>query len=266
MQAGTRHGYTGLSKASTRIPGHPVSRKVPDPNSATVSPAVSLGTLDQLQLHVGDRLQLEMLSEGARAQHFTLLIGYVPGHSVLVRTPLVQNIPVPIREGEPVLVRSFSGRHASSFESTVTRVCRAPFPYLHLAYPQTVRQTQVRGALRVRVNLAGTALNPGYVDSDLPNPITIADLSVSGAQLESHAELGETGGKVELAFKFLVQPNNYEVRLTTSAEIQSVRKSRKANEDTFLHGVSFQHLHTTESLLLQSFIQQVVLDDRSKVV
>jgi c-di-GMP-binding flagellar brake protein YcgR len=235
---------------------------VPDPNT----PSASQGTLDQLQLHIGDRLQLEMIAEGARNQYFTLLIGYVPGHSVMVRTPLVQNLPVPIREGEPVLVRSFSGRHASSFESTVTRACRAPFPYLHLAYPQTVSQTLIRGAMRVRVNLAGTAHNPEYADSDLPNPITIADLSVSGALLESATALGETGSKVELAFKFLVQPNNYEVRLTTPAEIQSVRKARQASDDTFVHGVRFQHLHTTESLLLQSFIQQVVLADRSKVV
>lgn len=245
---------------STIFPVNRLPTKVSDPNS----PSASLGTLDQIQLHVGDRLQLEMLADGARTQHFTLLIGYVPGHSVLVRTPLVQNIPVPIREGETVLVRSFSGRHACSFESAVTRVCRAPFPYLHLEYPQAIRQMQVRGALRVRVNLAATALNPEYADSDLPNPITIADLSVSGALLESRTELGETGSKVELAFKFLVQPNNYEVRLTTPAEVQSVRKT--ANDGTFVHGVRFQHLHTTESLLLQSFIQQVVLDDRSKVV
>lgn len=235
---------------------------VPDPNT----PAVSQGTLDQLQLHIGDRLQLEMIADDARSQYFTLLIGYVPGHSVLVRTPLVQNLPVPIREGEPVLVRSFSGRHAASFESTVTRVSRAPFPYLHLAYPQTVKQTLIRGAIRVRVNLAGTALNPEYADSDLPNPITIADLSVSGALLESPTALGEAGNKIELAFKFLVQPNNYEVRLTTSAEIQSVRKTRQAGDDSFVHGVRFQHLHTTESLLLQSFIQQVVLADRTSVV
>ncbi len=235
---------------------------MPDPNPSAVSQA----TLDQLQLHIGDRLQLEMAAGESRSQYYTLLIGYVPGHSVLVRTPLVQNLPVPIREGEPVLVRSFSGRHAASFESTVTRVCRSPFPYMHLAYPQAVSQTQIRGATRVRVNLAGTALRPEYADSDLPSPITIADLSVSGALLESHTALGETGNRIELAFKFLVQPNNYEVRLTTSAEIQSVRKSRHNSDETFVHGVRFLHLHTTESLLLQSFIQQVVLADRSRVV
>ena len=235
---------------------------MPDPNA----PAVSQGSLEQLQPHVGDRLQLELLADDARGQYFTLLIGYVPGHTVLVRTPLVQNLPVPIPEGAPVLVRAFSGRHASSFESTVTRVCRSPFPYLHLAYPQTVKQTLIRGAIRVRVNLAGTALNPEYADSDLPNPITIADLSISGALLESATVLGETGNQIELAFKFLVQPNNYEVRLTTSADIQSVRKTRQGNDDSFVHGVRFQHLHTTESLLLQSFIQQVVLADRSSVI
>lgn len=235
---------------------------MPEPNP----PVVSQVTLDQLQLHIGDRLQLDIATGESRSQYYTLLIGYVPGHSVLVRTPMVQNLPVPIREGEPVLVRSLSGQHASSFESTVTRVCRSPFPYLHLAYPRSVSQTQIRDAIRVRVNLAGTALMPDCADSDLPNPIAIADLSVSGALLESHTALGEAGGKVELAFKFTVQPNNYEVRLSTSADIQSVRKSRQGNDEIFVHGVRFRHLHTTESLLLQSFIQQVVLADRSRMV
>ena len=228
---------------------------------------MTLGTLDQLQPHVGDRLQLELLADTARAgPYFTLLIGYVPAHSVLVRTPMLQNVPVPIRENDPVLVRTFSGRHSSSFESTVTRACRSPFPYLHLAYPQTIRQTLIRDAIRVRVNLAGTALNPDLTNPDLPCPITIANLSVSGAMLQSHTALGETGNKIELAFKFLVQPNNYEVRLTTSADIQSLRNSRRGNEDIFVHGVRFQHLQTTESLLLQSFIQQIVLADRSSMV
>lgn len=237
---------------------------MPDPNSSPVSNC----TLDQLQLHIGDRLQLELLTDSTRSHYYTLLVGYVPGHSVLLRTPLVQNLPIPIREGEPVLVRTFSGLHASMFESTVNRVCRSPFPYLHLAYPRTVQQTLIRSALRVRVNLVGTALNPGKRGDELPNPITIADLSVSGALLESDTMLGEAGNAIELAFKFLVQPNNYEVRLATAAEIQSVRKTRQKRglEEVYVHGVRFTGLHTTESLLLQSFIQQVLLSDRSQIV
>jgi hypothetical protein len=232
---------------------------VPDPHQ----PAVTLGSFDQLQLHIGDRLQLELAPEGARNQYFTLLIGYAPGHSVLVRTPLVQSLPVPVREGEPALVRTFSGRHASTFETTVLRSSRAPFPYLHLAYPQTVKQALIRGALRVRVSLPGTSARAG---SDEPRAIVVSDLSVSGAMLECGEALGEAGDKVELAFKFVVQPNNYEVKLALNTEIQSVKSRPAGAENVFVHGVRFMRLHTTETLLLQSYIQQVLLQDRSRVV
>lgn len=226
-------------------------------------PAVTLGTLDQLQLHIGDRLQLELNADGAHNQYFTLLIGYVPGHSVLVRTPLVQNLPVPVREGEAALVRTFSGRHASTFETTVLRASRSPFPYLHLSYPQTVKQALIRGALRVRVSLPGTAARPG----DEPGAALISDLSVSGALLESEQPLGEAGEKVDLAFKFVVQPNNYEVKLAVSAEVQSVKSRQgEGTASVFVTGVRFMRLHTTETLLLQSYIQQVLLQDRSRVV
>jgi hypothetical protein len=233
---------------------------VPDPHQ----PAVTLGTLDQLQLHIGDRLQLELSSGATPSQYFTLLIGYVPGHSVLVRTPVVQNLPVPVREGEAALVRTFSGRHASTFETTVLRVTRSPFPYLHLAYPQSVKQALIRGALRVRVSLPATFVAAG---SDDPVAVSISDLSVSGALLESRAVLGEAGDKGELAFKFVVQPNNYEVKLPVKVEIQSVKAKRATGTDAgFVHGVQFGRLHTTETLLLQSYVQQVLLQDRSRVV
>jgi Flagellar protein YcgR len=188
-----------------------------------------------MQLHVGDRLQLELLTDSTRSHYYTTLIGYVSGHSVLLRTPQVQNLPIPVRESEPVLVRTFSGRHAYTFESRVDRVCRTPYPYLHLA---------------------------------LPAALTIGDLSISGALLEAEKSLGEVGETLELAFKFLVQPNNYEVKLATPAKIQSVRKTRKERrlDEVFTHGVRFAKLRSTEALLLQSYIQQVLLDDRTRVV
>src|SRR4029079_10643969 len=106
------------------------------------------------------RLQLELVTGNARSHYYTTLIGYVPGHSVLIRTPLVQNLPVPVPEGAVVLVRHFSGRHAFTLESRVERVCRSPYPYIHLAYPAQVQQTLIRGALRVSVALPGTVSGP----------------------------------------------------------------------------------------------------------
>jgi hypothetical protein len=98
--------------------------------------------------------------------------------------------------------------------------------------------------------------------------VVLSDLSVSGAQLETDLNLGAPGEKFGLAFKFVVQPNNYEVKLTTSAQIQSVRTVRKGkgSDEIYSHGVRFEKLHATEGLLLQSYIQQVLLSDRSRVV
>jgi hypothetical protein len=230
---------------------------------------ISTCSFEATQLHAGDRLQLELDADNVHNQYYTTLIGFVPGHSVLVRTPLVQHLPIPVPEGANVMVRAFSGRHAFTFESRVERVCRSPYAYMHIAYPPQVQQTTIRGALRVRIALPGIASNLPAQTDGLPQAVLVSDLSVSGAQLESESSLGGPGGKFGLAFKFVVQPNNYEVKLTTSAQIQSVRSIKsqgKGVSEVFSHGVRFETLHATEGLLLQSYIQQVLLADRSRVV
>jgi c-di-GMP-binding flagellar brake protein YcgR len=229
---------------------------------------VSTCSFETAQLHVGERLQLELVADNSRNHYYTTLIGFVPGHSVLVRTPLVQNVPIPVPEGADVLVRAFSGRHAFTLQSRIDRVCRSPYPYMHLAYPAQVQQTLIRGALRVRVALPGTASVLTEQADAPPGAVILSDLSVSGAQLETELSLGEPGGKFGLAFKFVVQPNNYEVKLATSAQIQSMRriKKGKGQDELFSYGVRFNKLHATEGLLLQSYIQQVLLSDRSRVV
>ena len=246
--------------------------------SGTNSAATQVTDLDQskisncsfeaAQLHVGERLQLELGTDTARDHYYTTLIGFVPGHSILVRTPLVQNLPIPVPEGASVLVRAFSGCHAFTLESRVDRVCRSTYPYVHLAYPAKVQQTLIRGALRVRIALPGVALKSTQAADASPHTVLLSDLSVSGAQLETQASLGDPGEEFGLTFKFLVQPNNYEVKLTNSVRIQSVRKVRtgKGPEEVFSHGVRFNKLHATEGLLLQSYIQQVLLSDRTRVV
>ncbi|MFL6582671.1 MAG: hypothetical protein ACJ8G2_18175, partial [Burkholderiales bacterium] len=69
-----------------------------EPDQSTISICSFEGT----QLPPGERLQMELGSDGN--QHYTTLIGFVPGHSVLVRTPLIQNLPIPVPEGAHVLL------------------------------------------------------------------------------------------------------------------------------------------------------------------
>ncbi|MGH8678606.1 MAG: flagellar brake protein [Burkholderiales bacterium] len=221
-----------------------------------------------MQLHVGDRLQLEILADNTLARHFTALIGYLRDVSVIVRTPVAQGMPVPIREGEAVLMRAFSGRNAFAFEATVNRVALSPFAHIHLAYPSKVQSTAIRGALRVRANLAGTALNPAKDTRGVPHACTITDLSVTGAQLECPSMLADRGEKLRLFVKFTLEPNGYEVKFTHEVEVQSVRRMRNEASGTeyHSHGVRFEQLHATEALLVQSYIQQILLSDRSRIV
>jgi c-di-GMP-binding flagellar brake protein YcgR len=224
-------------------------------------------SFEQMQLQTGDRLQLEVLSDAARTHHFTTLIGYLPGLSVLVRTPSVHGEPIAVRDGEAMLVRAFSGRSVYAFETTVQRVCLSPFSYLHLSYPKLVRANPIRGAERVRVELRGTALNPQLDPRGIPVGCTIGDLSLTGAQLESTQSLGDKGSRLQVFFAFKLEPQGYEVKLTPEVEIQSARRRNDSQGagDIYSYGVRFGRMHATESLLLQSYIQQILLNDRSRI-
>jgi c-di-GMP-binding flagellar brake protein YcgR len=225
-------------------------------------------SFESMGLQVGDRLQFELLTDSLQIRHLTSLIGFVKDLSVLVRTPVVKGLPVPVAEADPVLIRAFSGRNAYAFETTVARIGRSPYPYLHLAYPRQVRMVAIRDALRVRSDLVATALNLERNPGGTPQPGTIADLSVTGAQLDSARELGSSGERLQLFFKFTLSPADYEVKLSPKVTIQSCRKlqDEKSGEEFYRHGLHFEKMHTTESLLIQSYIQQVMLTDRSRLV
>ncbi len=90
---------------------------------------------EQLKLRVGDRLQIEVPTPHHDLRYFTSLVGYVNNLSILLRNPVVNGLSLPMREGELLLVRGFSGLKTFSFETTIQRVCLAPFPYLHVSYP-----------------------------------------------------------------------------------------------------------------------------------
>lgn len=223
---------------------------------------------ETMQLQIGDRVQVELISDGARAKHFTSLIGFVKDSSVLLKTPTEQNVPVSIAENDSLRVRAFSGRNAYVFESQVIKVANTPFPYLHLEYPDKVRMVSIRSALRIRADLSGTALNLSRDTASTPNPCTIVDLSATGAQVDCPLELGTIGEHVQVFFKFRLAPAGYEVKLSPEAVIQSCRLRQSEADEPYGYrlGVEFQQMHSTEVLLVQNYIQQVALGDRSRLV
>ncbi len=213
---------------------------------------------EQLKLHVGERLQIELPSPRHDLRYFTSLVGYVSGLSVLVRNPVVNGLSLPMRDSETLIVRGFSGLQTFSFETTVERVCIAPFPYLHLAYPHTIRTTPVRHEMRVKTMI------PARITAGGGNAVeaVISNISTGGIQIDSREELGKVHDEMGVSFHIVVQPNDYPAHIEAQSVIQNMTIQNHPDGGVlFQYGVKLLSLHSSQAILLQNLIYQQLLED-----
>lgn len=205
---------------------------------------------------VGQRIEFQIAPAALHPRLFTHLIGYEPGESVLVRTPLENHLPVNVHEGQAVLVRCFDGTRAYAFETTVQRICIAPFLYLHLAYPPEVQYLQVRQAARVPVRfLAEVRAQASW------QPALVLDLGLGGALLETSHALGETGSPVEVRLAIPVDSTQAEVPMTLVARLQRIdRHQEGAGPPVWRQGVKFEGCGREERMRLQNFLLRQMLE------
>lgn len=214
---------------------------------------------EELKLHAGDRLQIEIPSTRRDVRYFTTLVGYVKDLSVLIRNPVVNGLSLPMRDGETLIVRGFSGVEAFSFESRVARVCLAPFPYLHLSFPHTITTTPVRHEVRVKVNIPVKITQGG---SGKISHAVISNVSATGIQIESEEEFGGKDDEVAVSFHFNIQPHDYEAHIESDAVIQKVTlQDSPAGGIAFQYGVKLLGLHSSQAILLQNLIYQQLLEN-----
>lgn len=214
---------------------------------------------ENLKLHPGERIQLEIPSPQHDLRYFTSLIGYVMGLSVLLRTPLVNGLTLPMRDNERVIVRGFSGIDAFSFETTVARVCLSPFPYLHLGFPHAIHVTPIRHEVRVKVHLPVAVSHAG---SELPSHGTITNISITGIQIDTEEEFGGKDEEVTISFRFTIHPNSYEAHIQSTGIIQHVTlQTTPSGAIGFQYGVKLQNLHSSQAILLQNLIYQQLLEN-----
>ena len=172
---------------------------------------------EDMHLHVGDKVQIEMIDAHDNVRHLTILIGYLKSVSLLVKTPIVNGLSLPMAMGDAIVVRVFSGMKAYAFNAKVERVCLSPFAYIHLSFPTNIRSMDVRNAMRLRVDMPATAMKVKDRESAVPIPVILSNLSISGALVDSDENLGDIGDFVALAFTLRVQPNDYEADLKVDA-------------------------------------------------
>ena len=211
---------------------------------------------DELRLGVDHRLQIE----GGHSQEpiHGRLLGYLKGATLIVKLPTTQpGGGVALTEGDSVVVRGFSGRIAFVFSSEVEKIRFTPYPYCHLRFPTAIRGADVRKEIRARCDLPAKVVNVRLGSEDAMEA-TISDLSAAGAQLTSTLPLGEVGDSLALNFRFWIPPNDYEVNLHTGAVIQTRTRGDDESAGQWQQGIRFEGMRSTENILLQNLIYQLL--------
>ena len=178
----------------------------------------------------------------------SLLVGYLKNKAIVVTTPQINGGSRPVKIGEQLNIRLFSGEanSAVAFSSQTTHVTVSPFPQLYLAYPPTITTGEIRKAVRVSTELISTVKVGGASLA-----ATIVDLSTSGCRVESTKPLGNAGDHFILVTKIDAPGTRRIVQLR--CEIMVVI-SDDANAGAYSYGLSFETLSEEVSLILHAYV------------
>jgi len=212
---------------------------------------------DELDLDVGETLQLQRVGGDNTDRYLVRLIGYLSGVSLLVTPPTVNGKIILVRESQPFAVRMLHGSHVRGFMSRVLHNAAKPFPHLHLEYPKEIESLALRNAERVSVVIPAMARNTRRSDeSEHWHPVRIRDLSISGCRIESSLPLAQKGDSLELRFRPEVCEVEEDLQLIASCKNHSTRPSREGEEGGVVYclGTAFLMINRYQKLLLSNYV------------
>lgn len=212
---------------------------------------MAVSDLTKVRLQAGLAMKLELLGDEEQRYNSTL-IGYVPGKSVLVTTPIIgENRQLLVRMGHVVTCRFFSNKVACGFRSKVAHICTTPVHYLHLVWPNQVEVGTIRKSERVVANLQISVVN--QTDSSLERGFgAIVDLSTTGARIETTEPIGNVGDQLLITGKVVV---GHVTRLISiESTIRAELDRFELNNSTAAYGIEFKFVSDIDFLALQAFV------------
>lgn len=217
------------------------------------APEVHMSSLAQVQLAPGDHVQLQSLHGNSTERYQVRMVGFHAPISLMVTAPMLHGRLVFIKEGHQFLVRGFVGRDAVAYRTRVLKSQLTPFPYLHLAYPETVQSMRIRSSARVGVDLVASVTSPAGTDS-----ARIVNLSVGGARMLSRRVVAQNDDEIKLAFR--INPAGLDVYLTLRGRVRAVQQD-ESRPEVVATGVEFHSLSEQERLYLTNMVYQNLLKD-----
>lgn len=212
-----------------------------------------------LGLQVGTLLHVKLDGEAARPAA-SRLIGFIE-QGLFVTWPQLGGRDLPLKAGDAVLLRGFSGHAIHSFTSTITAVCRSPFRYLVLSAPVQQHATPVRKAARVPTRLAAYLTESGDDDgirASAARLSLLSDLSTGGALVQTTSPAPAPGSRVRLRFNLRTASLDSEVVI--DGWVRVVPSAAAGDDADFpAFGVAFDVLAERELTLLQCYIYEQLL-------
>ncbi len=211
----------------------------------------------ELVLNAGDALQLQFYPQTAsdrEERYYVRVIGYLSGKSIIATAPVLDGKLMLLREGQQFTVRLISGNSVQAFMSSLLKKTTAPYPYIHLSYPQTLESKIIRKAQRINTNIISSVQNlePGK-ESVKTKSSALNDLSSAGALIVSADDLGEVGDMISVSVKLTVaETDEY---LNISAIIRRCL-DKTEEDDKNRYGIEFQIADEREKLVIHGFVYE----------
>ena len=213
---------------------------------------------EDMGARIGDPLLLQVVGPFRDERCKVNLIGYAIGRSLIVEAPSGNDSHIPIRADQEVIVRSFSGKNAYGFSTTVNKVSKSPFPYLHINYPEHVETVSVRESSRIAFRVIGTASKvEGETVGDRVS-VLIVDFSTTGAAFIAPGGIAGRNDILRITFRVKIQ--DIEAVPVVNCIVRSIAPIEGDTEGKHRYGIQFQNLNTQDLLVLQSMVYQKMLE------
>lgn len=215
-----------------------------------------------MRLRVGDRLQIEPPAAVSAERHMCKVIGWLDNLSLLVTTPMVNGLRVPLRDNDKVVARIFANQNAFAFDTDVMRAVKIPFDHLHLTFPTRIQGAVIRKSPRIKMRIIST-VSPLPPDSNTPQESAsrfsaiMLNVSADGALIQAKQPLAEKNGRIRLAFR--VNLHDVDAMLTVTAVVRSLF-AEEGKVGAICHGVQFLEMESNDRLILQSMIYQKMIE------
>lgn len=215
-----------------------------------------------LQLHVGDNIQIQFIGDEHERRHSCQVVGFQPQASLIVTIPMVNGKIMLVREGQSMIVRLLSGNHVCAFTSRILTQQLKPYPYMHLEYPKELESIVVRKSLRTDTELVVSVFPPGANRRDLSQalPGAITNISTSGALLKLKDKLGEVGEEIYLSTRLTI--GGIKEYLHTAAIIRNQRMGAKKEDASLVYsyGVEFTEVRKESVIALHGYVYEQLIN------